>query len=146
MGDLYAIHFPDNSFAYGRVLQEVSAAFYKHRTENIKDLPTKEEYEFTISVHRSCFREWVFIENRPFANPADSRSPCYQMKDIFTGKYSIYDFGEIRPATEEECRHLEICAICENAHIIDSVDVDPAEYRRKLIQKLSKEMRPCLVG
>lgn len=119
VGDLYAIPLPDNTLAYGRVLQEVSVAFYKHRAENIMDLPTKEEYEFTVGVHKSCFKEWIFIENRPFADPADAPSPIYQMKDIFTGKYSIYDLGEIRPATEEECRHLEVCAAWENEHIID---------------------------
>lgn len=56
VGDLYAIPLLDQTFAYGRVLQEVSVAFYKHRAEDIKDLPTKEEYEFTVGVHRSCFR------------------------------------------------------------------------------------------
>ena len=59
------------------------------------------------------------MENRPFADPADAHPPLYQMKDIFTGRYSVYDFGEIRPATEEECKHLEVCAIWENEHIID---------------------------
>ena len=119
VGDLYAIPLPNNTFAYGRVLQEVSVAFYKHCAEDIKDLPTKEEYEFTVCVHKSCFKEWIFMENRPFANPADARPPLYQMKDIFTGRYSVYDFGEIRPATEEECRHLEVCAVWENEHIVD---------------------------
>lgn len=119
VGDLYAIPLPDHAFAFGRVLQEVSVAFYKHRADNIKDLPQEDEYEFTLGVHRSCFKNWIFIENRPFANPADSRPPCYQMKDVFTGKYRIYDFGEIRRAAEEECKDLEVCAIWENEHIID---------------------------
>ena len=42
VGDLYAIYLPDNTFAFGRVLQEVSVAFYKHRADNIKDLPHRE--------------------------------------------------------------------------------------------------------
>lgn len=119
VGDLYAIQLPNGEVAYGRVLQEVSVAFYKHRGKDMGDLPTGEEYEFTVCVHKSCFRGWTFIESRPFANPEDARPPCYQMKDVFTGKYRIYDFGDIRPATEEECKHLEVCAVWENEHIVD---------------------------
>ena len=119
VGDLYAIQLPDNTYAYGRVLQEVSVAFYRHRGEKIEDLPDKEDYEFIVGVHQSCFKEWIFVENRPFADSGDSLPPCYQMRDIFTGKYSIYNFGKITPATKEECENLEVCAVWEYKHIID---------------------------
>lgn len=119
IGDVFAIPLPDNTYAFGRLFQESCVAFYKHKGQTITDLPKQEYYDFKVCVHKSCFKDWIYIENRPFNNIEDARPPLYKMRDAFTGKYSIYDYGEIIPATEEECKDLEVCAVWESEHIIE---------------------------
>lgn len=118
VGDIYAILLPNNTYAFGHLLQEGSVAFYKHRGVDILDIPKKEKYEFIVCVHTNCFKDWFFVENRPFKTSQQSRPPCYQMCDSVTGKYSIYQYGKIIPATKEECKGLEVCAVWENKHLI----------------------------
>lgn len=118
IGDVFAIPLPNGKYAYGRLFLEGSVAFYKYRSKNINDLPKTEDYEFTVCVHKSCFKNWLFIENRPFEKEQDARPPLYQMKDIGTENYKVYDYGIIRPSTKEECKNLEVCAVWEQEHII----------------------------
>ncbi len=118
IGDVYAIPLPDGTYAFGRVLLESSVALYKHRGKNINDLPQTEDYEFVVGCYKDCFKEWTFIENRPFDSEDEARPPLYQMKDIGTENYKIYDFGNIRPATKEECAGLEVCAAWAHIHLV----------------------------
>lgn len=118
IGDVYAIPLPDGTYAFGRVLLESSVAFYKHRGQNTNDLPPTEDYEFTVCCYKDCFKEWTFVENRPFGNEDEARSPLYQMKDIGTENYKIYDYGNIRPATKEEYAGLEVCATWAHIHLV----------------------------
>lgn len=118
IGDVYAIPLPNGTYAFGRVLLESSVAFYKHRGQNTNDLPPTEDYEFTVCCYKDCFNEWTFVENRPFTNEDEARPPLYQMKDIGTENYKIYDYGNIRPATKEECEGLEVCAIWAHIHLV----------------------------
>lgn len=82
IGDVYAIPLPDGTYAFGRVLLESSVAFYKHKGKDINDLPPTEDYEFTVGCYKDCFKEWTFVENRPFDKEDEARPPLYQMKDI----------------------------------------------------------------
>lgn len=70
------------------------------------------------------FKEWTFVENRPFDNEDEARPPLYQMKDIGTENYKIYDYGKIRPATKEECAGLEVCATWAHIHLVKRLMCD----------------------
>lgn len=118
IGDVYAIPLPDGTYAFGRVLMKPSVAFYKHRGKDINDLPPSEDYEFTVCCYNNCFKEWTYVENRPFVNDDEAKPPLYQMKDIFTGEYQISNCGNIRPATKEECAGLEVCAVWAHIHLV----------------------------
>lgn len=130
IGDLFAILLPNNKYAYGRLFLEGSVACYKHRGTTLNDVPTNEDYEFIICVHKNCFKNWLFIENRPFKNEQDARPPLYQMKDIGTENYKIYDYGNIRPSTKEECANLEVCAVREQEHLIKRLSSDNDDWKK----------------
>lgn len=118
IGDVYAIPLPDGTYAFGRVLLGSSVAFYKHRGQNTNDLPPTEDYEFTVCCYKDFFKEWTFVENRPFDNEDEARPPLYQMKDIGTENYKIYGYGNIRPATKEYYAGLEVCATWAHIHLV----------------------------
>ena len=94
IGDVYAIPLPDGTYAFGRVLLESSVAFYKHRGNDINDLPPTEDYEFTVGCYKDCFKEWTFVENRPFNNEDEARPPLTYIKVWYVipsveGDYSV---------------------------------------------------------
>ena len=124
IGDVYAIPLPDGTFAFGRMIEKPSVAFYKHRGQNINDLPASEEYEFTVCCYNDCFKEWIFVENRPFSDENEAKSPPYQLKDVFTGEYRISQSGNIRPASKEECEGLEVCAVWAHSHLVKRLTGD----------------------
>lgn len=130
IGDIFAISLPNGEYAYGRLFLEGSVGFYKYRSNNINDLPKNEDYEFIICVHKSCFKNWLFIENRPFEKEQDARPPLYQMKDIGTENYKVYDYGTIRPSTKEECKNLEVCSVWEEEHIIKRLTDDEENWKK----------------
>ncbi len=124
VGDLYAIPLPNGIYAFGRLKEEGDVSFYKHRGLDINDLPSDDEYEFTVTVFKDCFKEWLFIENRPFATPTEAAASKKKRKDIFTGEYSIYEHGIFTSATEDECSGLEVCAVWANIHLIKRLMYD----------------------
>jgi hypothetical protein len=72
-------------------------------------------------VYKSCLTdgEWAVVGNIPFVSDDDAWQPPQYMKDIFTGAYSIYEHGEVRPSTEQECKGLELCSVWARNHVID---------------------------
>ena len=73
LGDVYAFILPNGQYAFAHVLQEAAIGVYKHLGTSVNDLPTdNNEYMFIISVYRSVFSKWIFIENRPFETQDDA--------------------------------------------------------------------------
>ena len=91
IGDVYATPLPDGTYVFGRVLLESSVAFYKHRGKNTNDLPSTEDYEFVVGCYKGCFKEWTFVENRPFDNEDDSfcRRTNIEMEAKERGRFKI---------------------------------------------------------
>lgn len=52
------------------------------------------------------------------------------MKDIGTENYKIYDYGNIRPSTKEECANLEVCAVREQEHLIKRLSSDNDDWKK----------------
>lgn len=119
LGDVYAIPLPDNTFAFCRVFQGSSAAFYKHRGRSAADLPPAEEYEFTVFVYRHAFRKWLFAVNRPFKKEEEAWPPAACWVDQITGKGSLYSKGQQVPCSYDECKDLEIAAVWDSNHLVD---------------------------
>ena len=121
LGDIFAIPLPNGTYAFGRLYKEYTLAIYKIRAENINTIPEKDDYDFFVGVYRDVLTDgqWPVIGNIPFIDDSDSWRPPTYMKDIFTGKFSIYHYGEVKPASEQECKGLELTATWDRQHLID---------------------------
>jgi hypothetical protein len=121
LGDILAIPLPNGTYAFGRLYKEYILAIYKGRSRNINDVPDNGEYDFFVGVYADLLTDgqWLVVGNTPFDNDDDAWGPPSYIKDTLDGTFSIYDHGEIRPATEQECKGLEITAAWDRHHLID---------------------------
>lgn len=132
LGDIYAIPLPNGMYAFGRVLKDAGIAIYKYTSNNIKDIPVSEEYQFIVGVYKDVLQNgiWTVVSNRPFNNEEESWPPKQYIYDKINGSYSIYYKGEITPSTQEECQGLERAAVWDEHHIVDRIMGDDKWHKR----------------
>ena len=121
LGDIFSIPLPNGTYAFGRLYKEYTLAIYKERSEIINEIPVQKDYDFFVGVYADLLTDgqWPVICNIPFVHENDAWRPPTYIKDIISGKYSIYEYGEIRPSSEEECKGLEVTAAWDRHHLID---------------------------
>jgi hypothetical protein len=121
LGDIYAIPLPNNTYAFGRLHKEYALAIYKEHTHDINVLPKSLEYDFYVNVYADLLKdgEWPVVGTIPFEDEHDAWPPPGFIKDPINGKFSLYEHGEIRPATHEECMGLEAAAVWDRNHVVD---------------------------
>lgn len=121
VGDLYAIELPNKKYAFAKAYKSEAFGFYKFRSDNINDLPKDEKFEFFGTVYPDFYEEWTYIKNIPFSSEEESWYPPFVIVDPITGIGRIYEKGQIRECTYEECKDLDTCAIWRNNHIVDTL-------------------------
>jgi hypothetical protein len=125
LGDIIAIPLPDGSYAFGRLYKEGTLAIFKERAKDINEIPDeipeKNGYEFFVTVYRDLLSDgqWTVVGNIPFDNDDDAWRPPSYIKDALNGNFSIYEHGEIRPASEQQCKGLEATAVWDRNHLVD---------------------------
>ncbi|WCF09568.1 immunity 26/phosphotriesterase HocA family protein [Paenibacillus thiaminolyticus] len=134
LGDVYAIPLPDGRVGFGRRFKDASIAIYQHIGDSMEDTPPDEEYQFIVGVYDDVLKsgQWPVIENRPFKDEEEAWPPPACIIDKLSGGYSIYQKGEIRQASKEECEGLEIAAVWEGEHIIDRIMGDDRWHKDPL--------------
>jgi len=123
VGDVVQIPLPDGTYAYGRIFKETALAVYKQRSKKPNTPPASEDYQFVVGFNGGAVEngDWPVVEHRPFPDEESSWQPPKYIKDRISGKYEIYHKGQIRPATEEQCKGLESASVWNANHIIDRI-------------------------
>lgn len=100
--------------AYAWTLPEVDFALFDLRTD--AELPAAEvvthPVAFRVMVNGSAYLDGRWPRIGKVTPPLEMLAPVPTfMQDQFTGQFSIYLAGDIRPATRDECIGLECCAV-----------------------------------
>jgi hypothetical protein len=121
LGDIFAIPLPNGKYAFGRLHSDYSLAIYDTFGNSLDDWENCHKYQFFVTVESIALRDgkWPIVGNRPFAENEDIHDPPQYMKDIFTGKFSIYHRGKITPARYEDCVGMERTAVWGRNHVVD---------------------------
>jgi hypothetical protein len=114
VGDIVKIPLGDDTHTYARVLPEASFAFYDSRgtdemeIDRIVDLPI---LFFAAVLHRAIkSRRWAVVGH--ISRDDGLRAPAQFIQDpLNKNSFSIYEDGQIRPATRQECLGLERAAV-----------------------------------
>ena len=122
VGDVLQFSLPNDSFAYGRVLNDSAVAFYSARSSQAGQPPIGDtNFEFTVVVYSDVLRSdaapVVGFDPRPFND--DDWPPPGAITDALSGAKRIYDHGQVRPAHGEEWVGLEPVAVWDLNHVID---------------------------
>lgn len=121
VGTYLQIPLSDNSFAYGRVLEEPYMAFFNYQTDNPStdmDIIDSKPILFKLAVRYRDQKRWDFIGNR--ALQGELKKPIVSfMQDLADFKKCvIFDSSGVeREATPEECIGLERAEVWDQHHI-----------------------------
>ena len=121
VGDVIQIALPDETFAYGRVLNDAAVGFYRQRSRKPHAPPIgSRDYEFIVGVHDEVFRSSTVrvVARDPDRTPEDHWPPPQSVRDPITGRFKIYDHGILRPAKDQEAEGLEPAAIWSLDHLL----------------------------
>jgi immunity protein 26 of polymorphic toxin system len=124
-GDVIQVTLQTGRYAYGRVLQDASVAFYRTTTAE-PGLPPigSRDYQFIVGVYDDVAGSdgAPVVGHDPSQEPEDDWPPPHSVRDPISGTMSIYHHGHIRPATQEEAEELEPAAVWDLHHLIDRLN------------------------
>lgn len=123
IGDVVQIPLPDGRYAYGRVLRDASLGVYRATAAAPSKPPTGTNYLFVVGVYEDVLAsgKWPVVDHAPFQHPKEEWPPAYSVKDPITGRMSLYHKGQMRPASEDECRGLEPATVWDAHHIVERI-------------------------
>jgi len=120
VGDVFQIPLPDGRFAYGRVYRDAAIGIY-HEVSTAPNTPPigSRNFIFNVGIYEDVLTsgQWPIVGHDKFDEGESEWPPPNCIKDPLSGKYRIYFKGEMRPATEEECKKLEEAAVWDAHHI-----------------------------
>jgi hypothetical protein len=120
VGDIVKIPLGDTTHAYARVLPDASFAFYDSRgteemeIDRIVGLPVL----FFAAVMKRAINSgrWKVVGH--ISRGDGLRAPPQFIQDpLDKNRFRIYEDGQMRPATRQECLGLECAAVWEPEHV-----------------------------
>lgn len=126
--------------AYAWTLPEVDFALFDLRTDvemSAAEVVTH-PVAFRVMVNGSAYLDGRWTRIGKVTPPPEVLAPVpTYIQDQFTGQFSIYLAGDIRPATRAECIGLECCAVWAPEHVEDRLRDHVAGRRCKWGESLA---------
>jgi Immunity protein 26 len=113
-GDIVKIPLEDGTHTYARVLPDASLAFYDSRgTEDIEvsRIVTLPILFFAAVMYRAITRGRWPVVGHVLRDDGLRAPPKFIQDPLDARKFSIYEDGQIRPASRQECLGLECAAV-----------------------------------
>jgi hypothetical protein len=140
VGDVVKIDLGEGAHSYARVLPDATFAFYDSRSKT--ELPLAEIvtlpvlFQIAVMDHAVKGGRWPVVGHSPLENDLANVRPRFIQDRLQPDKFSIYDGGEIRPASREECNGLESAAVWEPSHVEDRLRDHYAGRSNKWVESL----------
>lgn len=136
VGDILRIDLGSARHAYAQVAAEPMLVFFDGSfdegvaVESIPNLPVA--FKLWVANHAITKGTWPVIASEPLVSP-NADEPFFYKQDAINGQLSLYhsEFAETnyeRPASLDECQHLECAAVWEPEHVVDRLN-DRAAHR-----------------
>ena len=139
-GDIVRIDLGDGFHTYARVLSEALFAFYDGRItdklsiDQIIALPIL--FQVPVMDHAVKRGRWVVVGNAPLDDTLLNPPPRFLQDALKKNLFRIYERGQTRPASKEECLGLEREAVWEPAHVEDRLRDHYAGRKNKWVESL----------
>ena len=122
IGAVLRVPLDEHWHAYAWTLPEVDSAFFDLKADASipADKVVTHPIAFRVGVHKSAWTTGRWLRVGKIDPPPEVLAPVPTfVEDPFSGAFSIYLLGDIRPAKREECVGLESCAIWDPEHVED---------------------------
>jgi len=139
-GDIVRIDLGDGFHTYGRVLEDASFAFYDGRVS--EEMPVDQIIAlpilFLVAVMNYAVTSgrWAIVGTAPLDDSLLNPPPRFIQDALRKDLFRIYDKGQIRPATKEECIGLEPAAVWDPEHVEDRLRDHYAERVNMWVESL----------
>lgn len=139
VGDLVKIPLGDGMHTYAHVLQEASFAVYDCRVadelavEQVVGRPVL----FFVAVMDHALKKgrWTIVGHSPLDDRL-RRPPTFIQDPLNKNSFSIYENGQIKPSTREQCVGLERMAVWEPEHVEERIRDQYAGHNNKWVELL----------
>jgi hypothetical protein len=117
VGEFLRIDLGDEYHTYARVIEDASYIIYDARTR--EELPVAEIatlphlFQIAVMKHAVTRGRWRIIGQVPLTAIEAEPLAKFIQDPIRPEQFQIYEHGEIRPATRDECTGLERAAVWE---------------------------------
>ena len=140
VGDVVSIPLSGGQHGYAWMMESPLMAFFDYRSfapVPVEEL-VKKPIAFKIWVMRHTVTDGLWPVVGHASVPATLLEPPEFFKqDPLNGKLSItHDGGDERPATLEECQHLECAAVWEPRHVVDRLEDHFAGRKNRWVESL----------
>jgi hypothetical protein len=143
-GDIVRIELGEGRHAYAQVADAPLMIFFDGTfeeevpVEQISKLPVA--FRFWVYNHAITRGTWPVIGSQPLA-PANAEEPFFYKQDVISGRLALYHstFAATnyeRPASLEECQHLECAAVWEPEHAVDRLNDHAARRSNRWAESL----------
>jgi len=149
VGDVVEIPLGDGSHTYAQALPDVSFAFYDARVESemTVDEIVQRPILFSLPVMSYAVKKGVWpIVGHVLPGQLVKSPPTFIQDALNKSHFEIYENGEIRPATREECVGLERCAVWDPSHIQDRLRDHYAGRTSKWVESLKISSRSLMTA
>ena len=139
VGDVVRIPLEDGWHTYAQVLPEASFAFYDARGENEMtiDQIVGRPVLFVVPVMDYAVKKGVWpIVGHVLPGQLVKSPPRFIQDALNKSHFEIYEDGETRPATREECIGLERSAVWDPTHVQDRLRDYYAGRANKWVESL----------
>lgn len=141
VGDIVKVPLRDGTHTYARVLPEASFAVYDSRgTEELAiERVVNQPVLFFVAVMHHAVKtgRWPVVGHIPLDDQLHA-PPRFIQDPLNKSNFSIYENGQIRPATRHECLGLEREAVWEPEHVEERLRDHYAGRKNKWYESLGR--------
>jgi hypothetical protein len=140
LGDILKIDLGENFHSYCHTLGDASYAFYEGRfdedqkIDQIIHLPIL--FKIAVMDYAVKFGRWAIVGNSPLPESLAHLPAKFIQDKIDKRQFRIYENGEIRRATRDECIGLESAAAWDPEHVEDRLRDHFAGRENKWVKSL----------
>jgi|SRR5882762_1686079 len=139
VGDIVEIPLGDETHTYAHVLQEASFGVYDCRVheELTMEQVVSRPVLFFVAVMDYAIKtgRWRIVGHSPL-DLLPRRPPTFIQDAMNRDSFSIYENGQIRPATREQCIGLERTAVWDPEHVEERIRDHYAGQKNKWLEAL----------
>ena len=147
-GDFFAVPLSDGEFTFGRALEDYKVAFYDGKNKNLLNIDEIEKLPVMFKIYINLIPvktgDWPKLGYKPLSEELKKPVKFFKIGP-FNKSITIYwetsDKEYDVPATYEECKDLEVCAVYGYEHVLERLEDHYAGKEYSFVRESREELK-----